>query len=249
MREQKRKVLLLVDNASSHAFLGPGAVQSTARKFKRLQLSNVTILFLPPNTTAIIQPLDAGIIQAFKLREAWRSLEEQLIQNCWRKTRLLPLTWNHDICNGDEHVRCCLDSEANKLAGLIAKLDFGVGTLPVIEYLAMDPVDIESEYTDDELVRCVLNQSTWENILADEGLDIEETQDVDVNDLYPPLVSISDARRAASSLLQFICDNPQFALNAEVALIQIQTTLAKMTVANFNRFSQRTLDSFYHRES
>ena len=44
-----------MDNVSSH---GGASV---------LSLSNVTVKFLPPNTTSCLQPLDAGIIQAFKL--------------------------------------------------------------------------------------------------------------------------------------------------------------------------------------
>ncbi|KAH9086319.1 hypothetical protein LEN26_020242 [Aphanomyces euteiches] len=48
-----RKVLLLVDNAPTHV---------------DLELSNVLVKFLPPNTTAYIQPMDAGIIRNFKLK-------------------------------------------------------------------------------------------------------------------------------------------------------------------------------------
>lgn len=46
-----RNVLLLIDNASSHV---------------PLPFSNVKIHFLPPNTSAVLQPLDAGIIKSFK---------------------------------------------------------------------------------------------------------------------------------------------------------------------------------------
>ena len=53
MKLQNRKVLLLLDNAPSHI------VPST-------DLSNVEVHFLPPNTTSHIQPMDAGIINAFK---------------------------------------------------------------------------------------------------------------------------------------------------------------------------------------
>ncbi|RHY24803.1 hypothetical protein DYB32_008682, partial [Aphanomyces invadans] len=52
MVAQDRKVLLLVDNASSHK------LPET--------LSNVNVRFLPPNTTAYLQPLDAGAIAALK---------------------------------------------------------------------------------------------------------------------------------------------------------------------------------------
>jgi len=51
-----RKILLLVDNAPTHNLLD-------------IELTNVTIHYLPPNTTAYLQPLDAGIIHSFKVCE------------------------------------------------------------------------------------------------------------------------------------------------------------------------------------
>ena len=53
MRAQGRKVLLFVDNAPSH----PHALS---------QLSNVKVLFYPPNATSVLQPLDQGIIKVAK---------------------------------------------------------------------------------------------------------------------------------------------------------------------------------------
>lgn len=53
IKKQNRKVLLLLDNAPTHKFV---------------KLSNVEILFLPPNCTSKIQPMDSGIIAAFKKR-------------------------------------------------------------------------------------------------------------------------------------------------------------------------------------
>lgn len=50
---QKRKILLFLDNAGSHP--------------QNLKLKNIKILFLPPNTTSICQPLDQGIIKNFKV--------------------------------------------------------------------------------------------------------------------------------------------------------------------------------------
>jgi hypothetical protein len=54
MRRQQRNILLLVDNVSSHQ-LGENEV-----------LSNIRLHFLPPNTTAHLQPIDQGIIHSFK---------------------------------------------------------------------------------------------------------------------------------------------------------------------------------------
>ena len=63
MAEAGRRILLLMDNASSH-MLPVEAIEQEG--LKMIELSNITLLFLPANTTSIVQPLDAGIIHAFK---------------------------------------------------------------------------------------------------------------------------------------------------------------------------------------
>jgi len=57
MRSQNRKVLLLLDNAPPHTAAGK-------------EFNNLEVGILPPNTTSKIQPMDAGIIAAFK-RQYW----------------------------------------------------------------------------------------------------------------------------------------------------------------------------------
>jgi hypothetical protein len=51
---ENRHILLLVDNAPTHILTDDDT------------LTNVTIHYLPPNTTAHLQPCDAGIINSFK---------------------------------------------------------------------------------------------------------------------------------------------------------------------------------------
>lgn len=53
MRKRGRSILLYIDNAPSHIF-------------DETKLTNVRVEFLDPNMTSHIQPLDAGIIRAFK---------------------------------------------------------------------------------------------------------------------------------------------------------------------------------------
>ncbi|XP_070581983.1 tigger transposable element-derived protein 4-like [Ptychodera flava] len=53
MRQQKRKVLMFIDNAPTHP---PNAVR----------LTNTKLIFFPPKTTSKLQPLDQGIIAAMK---------------------------------------------------------------------------------------------------------------------------------------------------------------------------------------
>src|SRR5438128_7889369 len=55
MRRHNRKILLLVDNAPTH-------VISNLEN-----LTNIRLHYLPPNTTAHLQPCDAGIIHSFKV--------------------------------------------------------------------------------------------------------------------------------------------------------------------------------------
>ncbi|GBC42405.2 tigger transposable element-derived protein 4-like [Rhizophagus irregularis DAOM 181602=DAOM 197198] len=55
MRTQGQNILLLVDNAPTHAL------------FETTRLTNITLEFLPPNTTAHLQPCDQGIINSFKV--------------------------------------------------------------------------------------------------------------------------------------------------------------------------------------
>ena len=63
-RAQNRKVLLLIDNASSH--FNPDECNDQEASNDNLNLSHIRVHFLPPNTTAHLQPMDAGIIKSFK---------------------------------------------------------------------------------------------------------------------------------------------------------------------------------------
>lgn len=65
-RIQDKKILLLIDNAAAH--FDPNSEESTSQGQSNLRphLSHIEIAFLPPNTTAHLQPMDAGIIKSFK---------------------------------------------------------------------------------------------------------------------------------------------------------------------------------------
>jgi hypothetical protein len=52
------KALLIIDNASCHKV--------------ELNHPSVKVIYMPPNCTAVIQPLDQGVIQTFKLYYARR---------------------------------------------------------------------------------------------------------------------------------------------------------------------------------
>jgi len=58
MRRQKRHIMMLCDNCAAHS--------------DDVRLTNVKLVFMPPNTTSLIQPMDQGIIANFK--RLYRSL-------------------------------------------------------------------------------------------------------------------------------------------------------------------------------
>ena len=49
---QKRRIILFIDNCTTHP---------------EVYFSNIQLVYLPPNTTSWLQPMDAGIIQAVKM--------------------------------------------------------------------------------------------------------------------------------------------------------------------------------------
>ncbi len=62
-----RRVALLLDNASAH-----GRLQDCP------DLENIEVIFLPKNTTAYLQPSDAGVIAALKQRYRRKQYERAL---------------------------------------------------------------------------------------------------------------------------------------------------------------------------
>ena len=52
--KERKKILLVIDNASSHKILN--------------DFSNIETIFLPPNTTGTLQPMDRGVIRSFKCK-------------------------------------------------------------------------------------------------------------------------------------------------------------------------------------
>jgi hypothetical protein len=66
MKKKKRHILFFLDNASVHSL--------------EVELKNIKRKFFPPNTTSKIQPMDQGIIRAFKAHYR-RNLVKYIIAN------------------------------------------------------------------------------------------------------------------------------------------------------------------------
>ena len=92
MKKNARRILLFLDNAPCHPI--------------DVQLSNVKLVFFPPNTTSVIQPLDQGVIRSFKCYYR-QMLVKHIIAQCtaaqnWNQVtitaldacRWIDLAWN-----------------------------------------------------------------------------------------------------------------------------------------------------------
>ncbi|CAI7887765.1 unnamed protein product [Closterium sp. NIES-53] len=68
MHAEDRHIVILLDNASSHVLKSEGATSEDLFGFRTRLLSNIRLVYLPPNTTCFSQPLDQGLIAMAKAR-------------------------------------------------------------------------------------------------------------------------------------------------------------------------------------
>ncbi|GBB84277.1 hypothetical protein RclHR1_01090016 [Rhizophagus clarus] len=139
MRLKGRKILLLVDNAPVHAL------------YEGVKLTNIEIKFLPPNTTAHLQPYDKGIINSFKAH--YRKL---LLQNCIKAFDFQQETGNKN--------------ERSEIQGLIDKLEYTY-PLTVEEYIRIDQEnEIDGKTPTEEQIVAILKEN---NSISDDESDRE----------------------------------------------------------------------------
>ena len=94
----------------------------------------------------------------------------------------------------------------------------------------------------DELVDAALGTNSAQDF--DLNVDLDS---VDVDDVAPPTVKLSDAKRHASLLSSFLLENSLYlnGFNEIISFQKLVGNLDKMTVANLGRQHQRSLDSYF----
>ena len=207
MKRERRKILLIMDNAPSHAIP---------------DLSNIEVHFLPPTTTSHLQPLDAGIIQCFKghyrrsqlkhlvqcidndeppaislkqairfIKLAWDDVTERTIVNCWKHTGLIERE-NDEVV--DRNINVFTRNSDNMLMSRVYEdLDIDPDMrLTISEFVEIDRnAEIAEDVTDDMILSAIQPQTSDTDSVTsvDEDSDSEEVQ--------PPCKTVIDCLSTA----------------------------------------------------
>ena len=206
MRFQQRHILLFVDNCSAHP---------------DVQLSHVKLAFLPPNTTSKLQPCDAGIIQAVKMRYRRRLLQHVLLKMDNDETGTASaLAKSVNVLDAIMWLKfawdALLESTMNKC---FAKCGFDVSEPVAVDEAAVvddaEPATLEpalqqvigdvtlrafADMDDDEATMKTTGDN-WEAELVTQSAD--ESDDDDEQEVVAPVINRRTASNYADTLLAF----------------------------------------------
>ncbi len=152
MQAQDRKILMVMDNMSTHH------VGET--------YSNIELLFLPPNTTPITQPMDQGIIHSVKCRYRRFLANMYLVkaENCEDPVKLIQ---SLDIKRAVDIITRCW-SEVSP--GLIANCFRHARFVKLDSADAAVPLRLMSQVEDPDMV---LPRNVWDSIQVNLGFSLE----------------------------------------------------------------------------
>jgi len=214
MRAQKRNILLLVDNAPTHAL------------YENTILTNIVIHHLSPNTTAYLQPCDQGIINSFKsqyrklylrnrvktfdnfneygtepveinikkcikyVARAWDSVTDITINNCWKKANIMP-TYNEE------------DNDENEILMELARIK----ELEEVQVL-IDQLNPENPFTAEEFVDYDNSEGTTEMVSDEEILKAvlpnDQEKEEEIEEIPLPTITHTEAVESYDKVLLYL---------------------------------------------
>ncbi|XP_025208664.1 tigger transposable element-derived protein 6-like [Melanaphis sacchari] len=206
MGQNKRKVLLFLDNAAPHP---------------HLKMKNIELVFFPPNMTSHCQPLDQGVIHQFKklyrtqlLRKAvadldanssqpinvldaiyWvssssKNIQPETVKKCFLRSGFRHR--NNNVTDVDD-----LLTPIEELGNLIKVID---NTITENDYITLDDC-VETYDADIENSSDTTSMSTQNEEESDEENDGSEDQEIPkIGSLREALLAVKDIRKYISSI-------------------------------------------------
>ncbi|KAL4135374.1 hypothetical protein QTP88_006988 [Uroleucon formosanum] len=238
--KQSRKMLLIVDNAGPHP--------------KLIDLKNIALEFLPPNTTSLVQPLDMGIIKNLKIH--YRGLLVTYILKAIEDNLVTSSTCAIDISskiNIQEAIQCVADSWRKVSFVTIQHCFAHCGFRPLINLPIHPIISIENNVAQcvgngelfikiDDGVQCFNDNENYENILdeiAVRSLQNEESDDDD-DDVQPVKITTREAEKCIDQLRLYFTQNENG--NAPTTSLDVRADFIKKQ--SFDKLNQRTMDDF-----
>lgn len=252
MKMRKRNVLLL-DNAGSHT--------------EPPTLSNVTVRFLPANTTAHLQPMDGGIIENFKVHyRCYLGLhfvncidnKEQpkvdlrqaigMIADSWKdvKQGTVANCWKHvGILQFGEDQYDTTDLNPEDIRPLLSNIEAMTHRLevdPSKRMAAEDYVNIDNKAETEE---ALTDDPIIELVSGEPKVHIDEEQDAD--DLPPPPPpTVADAHKACRLLIAFYESEVAKDDSHGSKLIEIRKHMKHIEMKRIPEAKQTSITDFFH---
>lgn len=255
IKKLEQRALLLIDNAPSHP----------------TNLSDLTtcipveVVFLPPNTTALIQPMDQGVISNFKayyLRRTFKQMfektdgeEKQSIREFWKNYNIMNaveniyLSWNEITERSLKGVWKNIWPDLSKSEDIGHSVDMDEIVAEIVELAkqtGLDEVNVEDV---EEIV-----QETAASLSNDELKELtehKENKNIDSSDFEEEQNELSMAfvKRSLTTITeimdQFVENDPNFdrSSKARRGVIDALSTYQQLLTER-KRKTQTTLDAF-----
>ena len=194
-RAERRKVALVLDNYSSHVMIE--------------SLTNTKVFFLPPNTTSVSQPMDAGIIKNLKVHYRNLLLQKKILGIEFKPTLIDALSILHrswgkvtsaTVQNCFRHVGFTDETvEANELEEQPSEV---ARTFSVFCEKSGHTYNLDEFIDIDEAVFTVEEVLTPNLQIPDVVEDDDDDDDDEVDVIAPP--TITDCVKALTTLDRFI---------------------------------------------
>lgn len=244
-----RKALLLLDNAPSHPDVN------------ELKSGDIKVMYLPPNVTAILQPMDQGVLENLK-RNYRRSLLQELLQpinennslvSCLKKINLKDVAyWTTNAWNSVKSIT--IHKSWSKIMGQ----DENENETPVEDQPAEESLHelikkIEGcdSVTEEEVERWVTSDELEEELTNNELIEILDSQQEKRNEMNEnfeemedevPKISDTEGMKALEISLAYVEQQPN-ATASDVLLIKRWRDIAARNRGSM--LKQTRIDSFF----